>query len=151
MSDNVGDLLAQRGQQWGDAIGTHVRIAKVWDAIANREEITALKVALMMQGLKIIRSDINPDDPDSFDDAHGYGRIAELIAGHRTSLGEEKLAPQENLTWLRALLEHKYVPNEYGATCTCGEWSAAKIVDDIEFRIHIVDVLQNTPPAHRLP
>ena len=33
MTDNVGDLLAQRGQQWGDAIGTHVRIAKVWDAI----------------------------------------------------------------------------------------------------------------------
>ena len=38
MSDNVGDLLEQRGNQWGDAIGTHVRIAKVWDGIANREE-----------------------------------------------------------------------------------------------------------------
>ena len=86
MTDNIGDLLAQRGQQWGDAIGTHVRIAKVWDGIANREEITALKVALMMQGLKIIRSDINPDDPDSFHDAQGYDRIAELIAGHRTEL-----------------------------------------------------------------
>ena len=65
MTDNIGDLLAQRGQQWGDAIGTHVRIAKVWDAIANREEITALKVALMMEGLKLIRADINPDDPDA--------------------------------------------------------------------------------------
>ena len=86
MTDNVGDLLAQRGQQWGDAIGTHVRIAKVWDAIANGEEITALKVALMMQGLKIIRADINPDDPDSFNDDEGYGRIAQLIAGHRSSL-----------------------------------------------------------------
>ena len=86
MNDNVGELLEQRGNQWGDAIGTHVRIAKVWDAIANREEITALKVALMMQGLKIIRSDINPDDPDSFNDDEGYGRIAQLIAGHRTSL-----------------------------------------------------------------
>lgn len=89
MSDNVGDLLAQRGQQWGDAIGTHVRIAKVWDAIANREEITALKVALMMEGLKLIRADINPDDPDSFHDAQGYDQIAELIAGHRTSLDDK--------------------------------------------------------------
>ena len=86
MTDNVGDLLAQRGQQWGDAIGTHARIAKVWDGIANREEITALKVALMMEGLKLIRADINPDDPDSFHDAQGYDRIAELIAGHRTEL-----------------------------------------------------------------
>ena len=89
MSDNVEDLLAQRGQQWGDAIGTHVRIAKVWDGIANREEITALKVALMMEGLKLIRADINPDDPDSFHDGQGYGRIAELIAGHRTSLDDK--------------------------------------------------------------
>ena len=95
MSDNIGDLLAQRGQQWGDAIDTHVRIAKVWDAIANREEITALKVALMMEGLKLIRGDINPDDPDSFHDGQGYSRIAELIAGHRDSLGEEKPAPTE--------------------------------------------------------
>lgn len=86
MSDNVGELLEQRGNQWGDAIGTHVRIAKVWDAIANREEITALKVALMMEGLKLIRGDINPDDPDSFHDGQGYSRIAELIAGHRSSL-----------------------------------------------------------------
>ena len=89
MSGNVGDLLAQRGQQWGDAIDAHVRIAKVWDGIANREEITALKVALMMEGLKLIRADINPDDPDSFHDGQGYGRIAELIAGHRDSLDDK--------------------------------------------------------------
>ena len=150
MSDNVGELLTQRGNQWGDAIGTHVRIAQVWSGILDHE-VQPVQVALMMEGLKLVRASINPDDPDSFHDAQGYDRIAELIAGHRDSLGEEKLAPQENLTWLRALLEHKYVPDEDGATCTCGEWGAAKVVAEIEFRIHIVDVLQNTPPAHRLP
>ncbi len=87
---NVNELLEQRGNQWGDAVGTHVRIAKVWDAIANGEEITALKVALMMEGLKLVRASINPDDPDSFHDAQGYSRIGELIAGHRTSLSDGK-------------------------------------------------------------
>lgn len=150
MSDNVGELLTQRGNQWGDAIGTHVRIAQVWTGILDHK-VEPVQVALMMEGLKLVRASINPDDPDSFHDAQGYDRIAELIAGHRDSLDEKKLAPQENLTWLRALLEHKYVPDEDGATCTCGEWGAAKIVAEVEFRIHIVDVLQNTPPAHRLP
>ena len=87
---NIAELLKQRGNQWGDAIDTHIRIAKVWDAIANGEEITALKVALMMEGLKLIRADINPGDPDSFDDGQGYSRIAQLIAGHRKSLGDEQ-------------------------------------------------------------
>ena len=151
MSDNVEDLLAQRGQQWGDAIGTHVRIAKVWDAIANREEITALKVALMMEGLKLIRADINPDDQDSFHDGQGYGRIAELIAGHRTSLGEEKLEAHRNTTWLHALQDHRRVRDQRGYTCTSLNWHCGEATGEAEFDIHIVDVLQNTPPADRLP
>ena len=151
MSDNIGDLLAQRGQQWGDAIGTHVRIAKVWDGIANREEITALKVALMMQGLKIIRSDINPDDPDSFNDDEGYGRIAQLIAGHRDSLGEKKLEAHRNASWLHALQNHRRVRDQWGYTCTCLNWQCGEATGEAEFDIHIVDVLQNTPPADRLP
>ena len=92
MSDNVGELLKQRGNQWGDAIGTHVRIAQVWSGILGHE-VQAVEVALMMEGLKLVRASINPDDPDSFDDAQGYSRIAELIAGHRDSLNEEKPAP----------------------------------------------------------
>ena len=113
MSDNVGELLKQRGNQWGDAIDTHVRIAKVWDAIANREEITALKVALMMEGLKLIRGDINPDDPDSFHDAQGYGRIAELIAGHRTSLDDKSEFVQAAHQAVKSMINDKICP-------TCG-------------------------------
>ena len=71
MSDNVGDLLAQRGQQWGDAIGTHVRIAQVWTGILDHK-VEPVQVALMMEGLKLVRASINPDDPDSFHDAQGY-------------------------------------------------------------------------------
>ena len=88
MTDNVEDLLAQRGQQWGDAIGTHVRIAEVWSGILGHK-VQPVQVALMMEGLKLVRASINPTDPDSFADAQGYSRIGELIAGHRTSLDDK--------------------------------------------------------------
>ncbi len=83
--DATSVLLEQRGNQWGDAIRTHARIAEVWSGIIGTE-VTTLQVALCMEGLKLVRASINPDDPDSFDDAAGYGRIAQLIAGHRASL-----------------------------------------------------------------
>lgn len=83
--DSVGELLEQRGNQWGDAVHTHARIAEVWSGIIGTE-VTTLQVALCMEGMKLVRASINPYDPDSFDDAAGYGRIAQLIAGHRSSL-----------------------------------------------------------------
>ena len=76
--DKIGELLAQRGQQWGGATSTHVRIAQVWSGILDTE-VTALQVALCMSGLKLIRAEVNPSEPDSFDDAHGYLRIAQAI------------------------------------------------------------------------
>ena len=48
----------------------------VWD---SRYQVTALQVALCMSGLKLIRAEVNPFEPDSFDDAHGYLRIAQAI------------------------------------------------------------------------
>ena len=150
MSDNVGELLTQRGNQWGDAIGTHVRIAQVWTGILDHK-VEPVQVALMMEGLKLVRASINPDDPDSFHDAQGYDRIAELIAGHRTSLGEEKLEAHRNTAWLHALQDHRRVRDQWGYTCTCLNWSCGEATAEVEFDIHIVDVLQNTPPEHRLP
>lgn len=76
--DKIGELLAQRGQQWGGATSTHVRIAQVWSGILDTE-VTALQVALCMSGLKLVRAEVNPSDLDSFDDAHGYLRIAQAI------------------------------------------------------------------------
>ena len=85
MSNKVAALLEQRGSSWGNAASTHSRIAQVWSGILDTE-VTDGQVALCITGLKLVRASINPDDPDSFHDAQGYNRIAELIAGHRTSL-----------------------------------------------------------------
>ena len=84
-ADSVASVLKERGNQWGDAVGTHCRIAQVWSGILDHE-VSALQVALCMEGLKLVRGEINPEDPDSFHDAQGYNRIGELIAGHRDSL-----------------------------------------------------------------
>ena len=85
MSDEITELLAERGASWGDAIKTHVRIAQVWSAIFGFY-VNSGQVALAMEGLKLVRASINPDDPDSFKDGQAYNRIAELIYGHREAL-----------------------------------------------------------------
>lgn len=94
---NTEDLLEERGNQWGDATITHTRIAQVWSGILN-VEVSALDVALCMTGLKLVRAQINPSDPDSFDDAHGYVKISELVAGHIESLWSE----DETTQWAKA-------------------------------------------------
>ena len=82
MSEKIDALLEQRGQSWGSAAATHARIAQVWSGILDTE-VTAGQVALCMTGLKLVRASVNPDDPDSFDDGHGYLAIAEDIYGHK--------------------------------------------------------------------
>ena len=77
-ADKINELLKQRGQQYGDMVDTHVRIAQVWSGILNTK-VTAGQVALCMAGLKLVRAVNNPDHQDSFDDAHGYLQIAEVI------------------------------------------------------------------------
>ena len=82
MSEKIDALLEQRGSSWGNAANTHSRIAQVWSGILDTE-VTAGQVALCMAGLKLVRASVNPDDPDSFDDGHGYLAIAEDIFGHK--------------------------------------------------------------------
>ncbi len=81
MNDRIDQLIEERAKSWGDPVATHARIAQVWSGIFGRE-VTALQVSLCMEGLKLIRAEINPDDPDSFDDAQGYSKISAKIAGH---------------------------------------------------------------------
>ena len=81
MSDKIAALLEQRGSSWGNAASMHSRIAQVWSGILDTE-VTAGQVALCMAGLELVRASVNPDDPDSFDDGHGYLTIAEDIYGH---------------------------------------------------------------------
>lgn len=88
----VKELLEQRGKQWGDAIGTHVRIAQGWSGILDHE-VTALQVALCMDYLKSIRAEINPDEVDSFDDKAGYTQIARHIVGHPSTFDPQDPLP----------------------------------------------------------
>ena len=92
MSDKVSALLEQRGSSWGNAASTHSRIAQVWSGILDTE-VTAGQVALCMVGLKLVRASVNPDDPDSFDDGHGYLAIAEDIFGHKKLAHESQPDP----------------------------------------------------------
>ena len=80
MTNRIDSLLEQRGKLWGDATDTHIRIAQVWGGIKG-VEFTPTEVALMMAGLKLVRASISPNEPDSYDDAHGYVTIAENIQG----------------------------------------------------------------------
>ena len=89
MSEKIDALLEQRGSSWGNAASTHSRIAQVWSGILDTE-VTAGQVALCMTGLKLVRASVNPDDPDSFDDGHGYLAIAEDIYGHKKLAHESR-------------------------------------------------------------
>ena len=102
MSEKIDALLEERGKSWGSAAATHARIAQVWSGILDTE-VTAGQVALCMTGLKLVRASVNPGDPDSFDDGHGYLAIAEDIYGHNN-------------------LPHKSKPGKTfpGPVCTCG-------------------------------
>ena len=80
MSD-VDQLLEERGQQWGNAISTHERIAAAWTATLGHI-VNPVDVALMMIQLNVIRAQINPDEKEFFDDIEEYARIAKWVMGH---------------------------------------------------------------------
>lgn len=71
-------ILVERRKQWGDPTITHQRIASVWSGILN-QPITPAQVALCMAGLKLVRAAVNPTEPDSYDDGHGYLTIAQHL------------------------------------------------------------------------
>ena len=75
MSDNI---LEERAKDWGDPLRSHARIGEMWGAIL-RYPVDAYDVALMMAALKLVRADLNPDNPDSLIDAKGYLTIAQRI------------------------------------------------------------------------
>lgn len=73
-------ILKEREASWGEPVLTHTRIAKVWSGILNHP-VTPSQVALCMAGLKLVRADLNSDDPDSYVDARAYVTIAADITG----------------------------------------------------------------------
>ena len=91
MSDNTtaAELFNQRAKSWGEATHTHARIALVWEGIGDHQPETAGLAALKMAGMKLVRAAINPDDPDSFDDAEVYIDIARQCFGLPSKLKPE--------------------------------------------------------------
>nr|DAL38054.1 MAG TPA_asm: hypothetical protein [Caudoviricetes sp.] len=67
----------ERAKQWGDPIETHDRIAKVWEGIKG-VSFTGHEVALMMAGMKLVRTANNPSESDNYKDAPGYMEIAQM-------------------------------------------------------------------------
>lgn len=76
---SVEEVLAQRGQVYGDMVETHSRIADVWSGILGHS-VSSHQVALCMVGLKLVRASVSPSHKDSYVDAMGYTRIADTIA-----------------------------------------------------------------------
>ena len=66
-----------------------VRPALVRQLLVPEDVLGDCQVALCMAGLKLVRASVNPDDPDSFDDGHGYLTIGEEIYGHKENTRAE--------------------------------------------------------------
>lgn len=84
------DILKEREKSWGNAEETHARIAKIWSGILDTE-VTAYQVALCMMGMKLVRAEKNPSEPDSLIDVDGYNRIAQEIAKSNMEVYLEEL------------------------------------------------------------
>ena len=132
------ELLKQRGESWGDAVDTHERIALVWSGILNTD-VTPYQVALCMSGLKLVRAEINPSDPDSLDDCDGYSSIARdchdaeaKAAAEEAQLTEPPLMPnwvQESLAEM--LTAHSPISTMFGM-CFCDACNAERAQQEQE-------------------
>ena len=77
--------MGDRNEQNGDPYENHLRIAKIWSVILDKE-IEPYQVALCMAGLKIARLAYNPLD-DSFIDGAAYLAIAGEIKPQVPKIG----------------------------------------------------------------
>lgn len=79
ISDMSELLVSDRQKDYGNAVDTHRRIAKLWSAILDHP-VSAQDVASMMIALKIIRSQKSPQKIDSYLDMANYSLISGLVA-----------------------------------------------------------------------
>lgn len=68
----IDHILAERQEQYGDAIYNFEVIGKLWGALLDIEPIAPYQVALMMDALKTVRAFNNPEHLDSWQDKLGY-------------------------------------------------------------------------------
>lgn len=121
----AAELFNQRAKSWGEATHTHARIALVWEGIGDHQPETAGLAALKMAGMKLVRAAINPDDPDSFNDAEVYIDIARQCFGLPSKLKHES---QPDTSLLDIPCFHNSCDTEQNhrhgsqctSTCKCG-------------------------------
>jgi hypothetical protein len=81
---HVGNVIAERSTQYGDAAGNMAAIAARWSATLGRE-VTPAHVVLCLLDLKLARLAHDPTHEDSAVDVCGYAALLrELIQNSNT-------------------------------------------------------------------
>lgn len=81
VSDAVGDVLRERGSEYGDPWESFDRIAGLWSQVLPVERrLRPSEVALCMAGLKMARLVHDPLKEDSWVDFEGYVRLGRMLA-----------------------------------------------------------------------
>lgn len=68
----IKDLLDDRQDEYGDAGANFTTIGIMWGALLDIPPIPAFRVALMLDQMKTVRCNVNPNHMDSWDDKIGY-------------------------------------------------------------------------------
>ena len=83
--DTAVETIALRGNQHGDMLATHGRIALLWqayiDGLDGNKPLSPADVANMMALLKVARTMGGAFNVDDYVDAAGYAAIAGFCAG----------------------------------------------------------------------
>lgn len=117
----AAELFNQRAKSWGEATHTHSRIALVWEGIGDHQPETAGLAALKMAGMKLVRAAINPDDPDSFNDAEVYIDIARQCFGLPSKLVHED-KPGKTFLGLPCTSERCTIAMSHSHGTSCELW-----------------------------
>ena len=72
MSQKVDEILAERLEQYGEAMIEFTSIGRIWGALLKFKDIPPHEDALMMDALKTVRCFANPTYMDSWIDKQGY-------------------------------------------------------------------------------
>lgn len=71
-------VYCDRQEQHGDPVATMAHAARVFNAIDGAETMTARKMCLALEAVKIARREHNPDHEDNTIDLMGYAELAHL-------------------------------------------------------------------------
>ena len=83
-------FTGDRARTYGDPLPDFTRIGQVWGALLHTDPIPAQTVAAMLAGLKLVRSQINPDHFDNWVDLIAYGALGADVQARAAAPGDDK-------------------------------------------------------------